>query len=414
MADREIVIKIPEEEYELCKKQYDTECLDVLMIAVKYGIPLPKGHGDLIDRKDLIENGTSKGFCDWYDEIKMADTIIEADRGNDKSISDLLEECGCEERFTEFGQRYISNVSGSLRLYDPYNDVNEYQLYINSSLVTSYKNYYDKVEDNIKHEIESTMKSEAINDFVKGAFINASKIQFGDKNYQEVMLAQRIAGPTNAGSSYEDITDTKLKIAILSANWSETTHKSVDAEKGYRVFTTKDLPKGIVGIADIKEMPENAEFYAIDPKHTGNISIGISSEYMKDNAPVTNTTYLITGPEMINGKELQVVQTFHPGEPVSPSIISTEEIKDGTKLSKYEATHLGFDKCKFISPEMIKEYNKENEKASIFTAQLRTDSITPHRKGIKESKDYKQASDRSSTTSSKIEKGREENTSFDH
>lgn len=43
--------------------------------------PLPKGHGDLIDRQALIDNGIKKGFCDWYDEIKMADTIIEADTG---------------------------------------------------------------------------------------------------------------------------------------------------------------------------------------------------------------------------------------------------------------------------------------------------------------------------------------------
>ena len=41
--------------------------------------PLPKRHGDLIDRQALIDNGIKKGFCDWYDEIKMADTIIEAD-----------------------------------------------------------------------------------------------------------------------------------------------------------------------------------------------------------------------------------------------------------------------------------------------------------------------------------------------
>lgn len=51
--------------------------------AIRKGTPLPKGHGDLIDRKELIENGISKGFCDWYDEIKMADTIIEADEGSD-------------------------------------------------------------------------------------------------------------------------------------------------------------------------------------------------------------------------------------------------------------------------------------------------------------------------------------------
>jgi hypothetical protein len=49
-------------------------------LAILDGVQLPSGHGDLIDRRDLIENGINKGFCNWYDEIKMADTIIEADR----------------------------------------------------------------------------------------------------------------------------------------------------------------------------------------------------------------------------------------------------------------------------------------------------------------------------------------------
>lgn len=40
MIIMQIVIEIPEEEYALCKKQWDTECLDTLMIAVKYGTPL--------------------------------------------------------------------------------------------------------------------------------------------------------------------------------------------------------------------------------------------------------------------------------------------------------------------------------------------------------------------------------------
>lgn len=38
----QIVIDIPEDEYEFCKRQYDTECLDGLTIAVKYDTPLDK------------------------------------------------------------------------------------------------------------------------------------------------------------------------------------------------------------------------------------------------------------------------------------------------------------------------------------------------------------------------------------
>ena len=32
---------------------------------------------ELIDRKALIDNGLSKGFCEWYDEIKQAEVITE-------------------------------------------------------------------------------------------------------------------------------------------------------------------------------------------------------------------------------------------------------------------------------------------------------------------------------------------------
>lgn len=66
----------------------DDDVKTALMRAVIHGVPLPKGHGDLIDRKDLIEDGTSKGFCDWYDEIKMADTIIEAEVNADEEGSE--------------------------------------------------------------------------------------------------------------------------------------------------------------------------------------------------------------------------------------------------------------------------------------------------------------------------------------
>lgn len=78
MSDIKVIISIPEDEYNIIKKSNAPKTWAEHLIAK--GIPLPKGHGDLIDRKDLIENGIRKGFCDWYDEIKYADTIIEADK----------------------------------------------------------------------------------------------------------------------------------------------------------------------------------------------------------------------------------------------------------------------------------------------------------------------------------------------
>lgn len=60
------MIKIPEEEYALCKKQWDTECLDTLMIAVKYGTPL-----------DEVLDKISAEVLEYIDDLDIADAICE-------------------------------------------------------------------------------------------------------------------------------------------------------------------------------------------------------------------------------------------------------------------------------------------------------------------------------------------------
>ena len=77
----QIVIDIPKEvKNRLCFGVTYPKDIQAVCEALNNGIPLPKGHGDLIDRQLLIDNGTEKGFCDWYDEIKYADAIVEADK----------------------------------------------------------------------------------------------------------------------------------------------------------------------------------------------------------------------------------------------------------------------------------------------------------------------------------------------
>lgn len=81
MADIELVVKITEEMY---AQIIDENGIDTMLIPykdiIKNGVPLPKGHGRLKDIDKIIADGISKGFCDWYDEMKYADTIIEADK----------------------------------------------------------------------------------------------------------------------------------------------------------------------------------------------------------------------------------------------------------------------------------------------------------------------------------------------
>ena len=127
MGDIELVIKIPEEEYELCKKQYDTECLDVLMTAVKYGTPLPKGHGRLIDAdyKVSSDGRTIDAVCGY-----IAPTIIEADREQGEKMKE--EKPYIVETITMQNKKYNPNY-GDLRMcvcghtyyrhFDPWDDM---------------------------------------------------------------------------------------------------------------------------------------------------------------------------------------------------------------------------------------------------------------------------------------------------
>lgn len=87
----ELVIKIPEE---IRKSIFDGVYCGIadkrVFDAIKNGISLPKGHGDLIDRNDLLKHYDSTTYHNGIEERKIhfvqigyvndALTIIEADR----------------------------------------------------------------------------------------------------------------------------------------------------------------------------------------------------------------------------------------------------------------------------------------------------------------------------------------------
>lgn len=83
----ELVIKIPEKDWEFIKSTDGCRWSRAILEGVINGIPLPKGHSDLIDRNDLLADS----YCidAWSGEevnivdvmtVKMADAIIEADK----------------------------------------------------------------------------------------------------------------------------------------------------------------------------------------------------------------------------------------------------------------------------------------------------------------------------------------------
>lgn len=80
----QIVIDIPEK----VKQQIDEnlnactlDMYDCVMLATKNGKPLPKGHGDLIDRNSILCDDCSCEQCGHTDECfkLLAPTIIEAE-----------------------------------------------------------------------------------------------------------------------------------------------------------------------------------------------------------------------------------------------------------------------------------------------------------------------------------------------
>lgn len=94
MADIELVIKIDEEvkqtfdnakNEDLYANYYDRNSL--IGKAIQNGTPLPEGHGDLIDRKELKKDVYT--ITEWNGDVHRiiyeasvddADTIIEADK----------------------------------------------------------------------------------------------------------------------------------------------------------------------------------------------------------------------------------------------------------------------------------------------------------------------------------------------
>lgn len=79
--EKEIVIKIPEEEYEkICIMSKDGIGM-VLYDWIANGTPLPKGHGRLIDADELYGDfidGTEGYDCNTWNRIEIGDIIEDA------------------------------------------------------------------------------------------------------------------------------------------------------------------------------------------------------------------------------------------------------------------------------------------------------------------------------------------------
>ena len=106
MADIELVIKMPEESYKAtCNGCMLPPDVENVVRGIKNGTPLPKGHGDLIDRSKIYkaipaeeDNCTGMGMTDnemyayndgidaMYDKVQRVKPIIEADKVESEEV----------------------------------------------------------------------------------------------------------------------------------------------------------------------------------------------------------------------------------------------------------------------------------------------------------------------------------------
>ena len=74
----QIVIDIPEETYRRCCVIADLDGSPILK-AIKNGTPLPKGHGELIDKNEITAFGELECNGHNVESLNEFTTIIEAD-----------------------------------------------------------------------------------------------------------------------------------------------------------------------------------------------------------------------------------------------------------------------------------------------------------------------------------------------
>jgi hypothetical protein len=155
-----------------------------------------------------------------------------------------------------------------------------------------------------------------------------------DSAYWLQMLTQRLPG--GAGSVVlGDFDAASLEEALLSANWESYSHEAV--MEGCDAFSTRDL-RGRLGIVELASLPADTVVTLDDRKNTGKVSAVVNGVL----GPEVDFTVIILGPE----GGVEVVFTFHPGEPVRPSQVQCETGMHGRRVTIAEAQEMGLAMAK--------------------------------------------------------------------
>lgn len=178
---------------------------------------------------------------------------------------------------------------------------------------------------------EAYQEGQNATDIVVNA-INTSKEKMGD--YWNSTLKQRsMQSDMVAGSRY-NMSPEEIENALLNANWVPYSHENVKPPaKAYKANIA-----GYEGIIRLDTLPKDKTVVLDDRKNTGKVSVIVDGVLGKK----VNHTVILIGPHEGN----EVVWTFHPSDPIMPSIVDAGEGMNGKELSVQEAMKMGFEYAK--------------------------------------------------------------------
>lgn len=193
------------------------------------------------------------------------------------------------------------------------------------------------------------------NPYNKG-LIAANNKDIGDKTvYLKSIIEQRLDGPSNAGSSFDEgITIQDALFAFATYPCKETTQEEIERggiKPWQRCF---EIPlKGKQGVISAKELADDAEVLTIDGHGVGSIEFCISGIEKKE----VDTTTLISFTN--DAKDCTFVVTALPGDVRSPSNLEKQGITEGMIFTGKAVKEMNPDAViKWIPEERFLEMKK--------------------------------------------------------
>ena len=178
---------------------------------------------------------------------------------------------------------------------------------------------------------EAYEESQNASELVKTAITN-SKEKMAD--YWNNTLKQRsMKSDMVAGSRY-NLSPEQIEESLLNADWTPYQHENVKPPaKAYKANIA-----GYEGIIKLNTLPQDKTVVLDDRKNTGKVSVVADGVLGRK----VDFTVILVGPHEGN----EVVWTFHPSDPIMPSVVDAGEGMNGKQLTVREAIQMGFEYAK--------------------------------------------------------------------